>query len=46
MSTNFDSNIDIINVQNGLVNIHTLEFREHSCELFLVQLPLKYDQTY
>jgi hypothetical protein len=26
----FDSNNDIINVRNGLLNIHTLEFKEHS----------------
>jgi D5 N terminal like len=40
----FDSNIDIINLENGLLNIHTLEFREHSPNEFsLVQLPLVYN---
>jgi putative DNA primase/helicase len=40
----FDSNIDILNLQNGLLNIHTLEFAEHSPDyLSLVQLPIKYD---
>ncbi|NAL78183.1 DNA primase family protein [Nitrososphaera sp. AFS] len=42
----FDSNIDIINVKNGSLNIDTLEFREHSPdELSLVQLPLVYDSN-
>jgi P4 family phage/plasmid primase-like protien len=40
----FDSNIDILNLQNGLLNIHTLEFTEHSPDyLSLVQLPIRYD---
>jgi P4 family phage/plasmid primase-like protien len=40
----FDSDNDIINVKNGLLNIHTLEFKEHSPNyLSTVQLPIKYD---
>jgi P4 family phage/plasmid primase-like protien len=40
----FDSNIDILNLQNRLLNIHTLEFTEHSPDyLSLVQLSIKYD---
>ena len=40
----FDSNPDVINLSNGLLNIHTLEFVEHSPEeYFLVQIPTKYD---
>src|SRR5262249_27427377 len=40
----FDSDIDIVNLQNGLLNIHTLAFTEHSPDyLSLVQLPIKYD---
>jgi P4 family phage/plasmid primase-like protien len=40
----FDSNNDIINVRNGLLNVHTLEFKEHSPDyLSTIQLPIKYD---
>ena len=39
----FDSNIDILNLQNGLLNLHTLEFTKHSPDcLSLVQFPIKY----
>jgi P4 family phage/plasmid primase-like protien len=39
----FDSDIDILNVQNGLLNIHTLRFTKHSPNhLSIVQLPIKY----
>jgi len=43
--TEFDSNQPhIINLQNGLLNIDTLELTEHSADqLHLVQLPVKYD---
>jgi putative DNA primase/helicase len=35
---------EILNLQNGLLNIDTLEFTEHSPDhLSLVQLPVKYD---
>lgn len=41
---NFDSNIDILNVQNGFLNIYTLEKKEHNpAILSTVQLPLKFD---
>jgi P4 family phage/plasmid primase-like protien len=41
----FDSNIDILNLQNGLLNIHTLKFTKHSPNyLSLVQLPIKYNK--
>jgi P4 family phage/plasmid primase-like protien len=40
----FDSNTDIINVQNGLLNIWTGEFKEHSPDfLSIVQLPVMYN---
>jgi P4 family phage/plasmid primase-like protien len=40
----FDSDKNVINVRNGLLNIHTLEFREHSPDhLSTIQLPIKYD---
>ena len=40
----FDNNTDIINVQNGLLNIWTGELREHSPDfLSIVQLPLVYN---
>jgi P4 family phage/plasmid primase-like protien len=40
----FDSNPDILNLQNGLLNIETEEFRDHSPEhLSLVQLPIPFD---
>ena len=40
----FDNNTDIINVQNGLLNIWTGELREHSPDfLSIVQLPIVYN---
>ncbi len=40
----FDKNIDIINLENGILNIWTWEFNDHSPNhLSLVQLPIKYD---
>lgn len=40
----FDADHDILNLQNGLLNIHTGEFKEHSPDHnSLVQLPIKYD---
>ena len=40
----FDSNLDILNLQNGLLNIETGEFREHSPDyLSVVQLPIAFD---
>jgi P4 family phage/plasmid primase-like protien len=40
----FDSNLDILNLQNGLLNIETGDFREHSPEhLSLVQLPMSFN---
>jgi len=40
----FDMNLDIINMKNGLYNIQTGEFREHSPDyLSLIQLPVPYD---
>jgi P4 family phage/plasmid primase-like protien len=40
----FDSDNNIINVKNGLLNIHTLEFTKHSpTHLSTMQLPVKYD---
>ena len=40
----FDNNIDVINVQNGLLNIWTGELREHSPDfLSITQLPLIYN---
>ena len=40
----FDNNIDIINVHNGLLNIWTGELREHSPDfLSIVQLPIVYN---
>jgi hypothetical protein len=40
----FDANHDIINLQNGLLNIHTLEFSRHSPDYyFLAQLPIQYN---
>ena len=42
----FECNPDIINLRNGLLNIHTLEIKEHSHnEYFLSQLPMRYDAT-
>lgn len=40
----FDNNPDMINVRNGLLNIWTGEFRDHSPDfLSIVQLPLTHD---
>jgi putative DNA primase/helicase len=40
----FDSNLDILNLQNCLLNIETGEFSEHSSDyLSLVQLPVTFD---
>jgi P4 family phage/plasmid primase-like protien len=40
----FDSNIDILNVENGLLNIHTLKLKEHIPDhLSTVQLPIKFN---
>ena len=40
----FDSGIDIVNVENGLLNIHTLEFTKHSPKHpSITQLPIRYD---
>jgi P4 family phage/plasmid primase-like protien len=40
----FDSNPDILNLENGLLNIHTLELSEHSPDKYsLVQIPVKHD---
>jgi P4 family phage/plasmid primase-like protien len=40
----FDADPDFLNLQNGLLNIRTGEFKEHSPEHFsLVQLSIKYD---
>jgi putative DNA primase/helicase len=40
----FDTSPDIINLQNGLLNIHTLELKRHSSDYYhLVQLPIRYD---
>ncbi|MGB7952464.1 MAG: phage/plasmid primase, P4 family [Candidatus Nitrosopolaris sp.] len=39
----FDSNCEIINLQNGLLNIHKLKLDKHSHKhLSFVQLPIKY----
>lgn len=41
----FDNNTDIINVQNGLLNIWTRELKEHSPEfLSIIQLPIIYNR--
>jgi P4 family phage/plasmid primase-like protien len=40
----FDSNPDVLNLQNGQLNIHTLKFEDHSSEEYcLSQIPIKYD---
>jgi hypothetical protein len=40
----FDSNPDILNLENGLLNIRTLELTEHSPDKYsLSQLPIKYN---
>jgi P4 family phage/plasmid primase-like protien len=42
--SSFDCDPAVLNLQNGLLDIHTGEFREHSsAHLSLVQLPIKYD---
>jgi len=42
----FDSNPDLINLQNGYLNIHTNEFKEHSPQqYFLSVVPINYNQT-
>jgi P4 family phage/plasmid primase-like protien len=42
--SSFDCDPVVLNLQNGLLDIHTGEFREHSSNhLSLVQLPIKYD---
>jgi P4 family phage/plasmid primase-like protien len=42
--SSFDSDPDVLNLQNGLLNIQSGEFRKHSSNhLSLVQLPIKYD---
>ena len=40
----FDTNLDIMNVKNGLINIRTGEFKEHDPNyLSLIQLPVRYN---
>jgi phage/plasmid-associated DNA primase len=40
----FDSDFNVLNLQNGLLNIDTGELKEHSPDhLSLVQLPLSFD---
>jgi P4 family phage/plasmid primase-like protien len=40
----FDSNEEIVNVKNGLLNIHTGELKEHSPNfLSTIQLPIEYN---
>jgi putative DNA primase/helicase len=40
----FDSNPDLINLQNGVLNIHTLEFTDHSSDFyFLSVIPIDYN---
>jgi putative DNA primase/helicase len=40
----FDTKHEILNLENGLLNMHTGELKEHSVDhLSLVQLPLKYN---
>jgi putative DNA primase/helicase len=42
----FDSNEEIVNVKNGLLNIHTGELKDHSPDfLSTIQLPIKFDQS-
>jgi putative DNA primase/helicase len=42
----FDSNEDIVNVENGLLNIHTGELKDHSPDfLSTIQLPIKYNPS-
>jgi putative DNA primase/helicase len=42
----FDSNDDIINLKNGLLNIHAKEFTKHSPDhLSTMQLPVEYKPT-
>jgi putative DNA primase/helicase len=41
----FDSKPDFLNLGNGLINIHTGEWREHSPEEYcLSRIPIKYDR--
>jgi len=43
-SEDFDKDLNIINMKNGLYNIQTGEFREHSPEyLSMIQIPVTYD---
>jgi P4 family phage/plasmid primase-like protien len=40
----FDSNEEIVNLKNGLLNIHTGELKEHSPDFIsTIQLPIKYN---
>jgi putative DNA primase/helicase len=42
----FDTDPNVLNLRNGLLNMHIGEFREHSSEhLSLVKLPINYDPT-
>ena len=42
--TNFDNNLDIINVKNGLYNWRTGELKEHSPDYYsAIQLPVTFD---
>lgn len=42
--TDFDKYLNILNVKNGLLDIHTRELRPHSLEyLSMSQLPVRYD---
>jgi hypothetical protein len=42
----FDSNEEIVNVENGLLNIHTGEIQDHSPDfLTTIQLPIEYDPS-
>jgi putative DNA primase/helicase len=41
----FDSNPDLLNLQNGVLNVHTLEFKEHSPGYYLLSVvPYNYDK--
>ena len=42
----FDSNEEIVNVENGLLNIHTGELKDHSPDfLSTIQLPVQYNPS-
>ena len=42
----FDSNEEIINIENGLLNIHTRELKDHSPDfLSTIQLPVQYNPS-